>query len=142
MNPEPAPVKNAIQFNRQTQPIRGLKTIVIIPLVDTMLLLSFFFILTSPLSVRSVIDVKLPKTITSDIIKNENCIIKITNENIVYFNNKVMNIAELRSELSQEIYRARPIIIQADRRASVGRIVDIWNLCRSLRIEQVNIATN
>jgi len=35
-----------------------------------------------------------------------------------------------------------PVLIKADRRASVGRIVDVWNLCRALGLERVNIATN
>ena len=35
-----------------------------------------------------------------------------------------------------------PVMIKADRRASMGRIVDIWDLCRELNIERINIATN
>jgi len=32
-------------------------------------------------------------------------------------------------------------MIKADRRSSMGRIVDIWDLCRQLGIEKINIAT-
>ncbi|MCH7773641.1 MAG: biopolymer transporter ExbD [Bacteroidetes bacterium] len=49
---------------------------------------------------------------------------------------------ELKRRLSQPNIKDHPLLIKADRRASVGRIVDIWDLCRNLGIERINIATN
>jgi len=80
--------------------------------------------------------------LTSDIIKEENLIVTITSENILYLNGTVTTLKELKQRLSQPNIKDRPLLIKADRRASVGRIVDIWDLCRNLGIEQINIATN
>ena len=35
----------------------------------------------------------------------------------------------------------RSLFIKADRRASVGRIVEVWDLARDLGIPKINIAT-
>ena len=34
------------------------------------------------------------------------------------------------------------VLIKSDRRASLGRVVEVWDLCRDMGISQVNIATN
>jgi biopolymer transport protein ExbD len=68
--------------------------------------------------------------------------IVVTSENIVYVNNRVTTLQELRGLLSQAKDRASSVLIKADRRASVGRIVDIWNLGRNLGIKRINVATD
>ena len=98
--------------------------------------------LSSAFTFQSGINISLPKAVTSDAIKEENIIISITSENIIYYKGKIIAVKELEQELSKHSAQKRLILIKADRRASVGRIVDIWNLCRKLNIEQINIATD
>ncbi len=112
------------------------------PLIDIVLMLLIFFILSSSLTTQSAINVKLPKAITSDVIKEENLNITISSENVIYLNNKIVTIKELSQELEKPNNKKRPILIKADRRSSVGRIVDVWDLCRDLGIERINIATD
>jgi len=119
-----------------------LEQINIAPLIDVIFQLLIFFMLTSSFTFQSGIDVRLPKAITSDIIKEENFTITVTGENVIYWNNKITTIKELRQELSRSAHKNRPILIKADRRSSVGRVVDIWDLCRELGIERINIATD
>jgi biopolymer transport protein ExbD len=33
-------------------------------------------------------------------------------------------------------------LIKADKRASLGRVVEVWDMARDLGITQINIATN
>jgi biopolymer transport protein ExbD len=98
--------------------------------------------LSSSFVFQSGITVKLPKAVTSEVIKEENLIITITSENVLYINDKVSTMKTLRQELQKKENKERLILIKADRRASLGRIIDIWDLCRELGIERVNIATN
>ena len=51
-------------------------------------------------------------------------------------------LKELTKTLKSVKSAGRPLLIKSDRRASVGRIVDVWDLCRKLGIERINIATN
>ena len=131
-----------MRFKRHNCLEYGLKQIDIAPLINCVLLLLIFFLLCSSFAAQSGINVKLPKAITSDVVKEQNVVIGITSENVLYLNEKITTLKELRNFLAQSAAKNQAILIKADRRASVGRIVDIWNLCRHFGIERINIATN
>jgi len=131
-----------VRFKRRTKLEYGLEQIDIAPMIDVIFLLLIFFMLSSSFTFESGINVKLPKAVTSDVIKEENFIITITGEDVIYLNDKITTIKDLKKILEGAKDKTRPILIKADRRASVGRIVDVWDLCRNLGIEKVNIATN
>jgi len=131
-----------MKFRRHTKLEYGLEQIDIAPLIDVIFQLLIFFMLSSSFTFQTGIKVSLPKAVTSDAIKEENLIITITRENVIYLNGKVSTMEELRHQLSKAADNGRALLIKADRRASVGRIVDVWDLCRNLGIEKINIATN
>ena len=131
-----------MRFKQHMKLEHGLKQIDIAPLIDVVFLLLIFFMLTSPFAVQSGINVKLPKAVTSDVIRTENVNITITSENVIYLNEKVATLKELREVLANPKMKNNLILIKADRRASVGRVVDVWDMCRNLGIEKLNIATN
>ncbi|HBR15462.1 MAG TPA: hypothetical protein DD723_07970 [Candidatus Omnitrophica bacterium] len=131
-----------MKFKRHSKLEHGLQQIDIAPLIDVMFLLLIFFMLSSSFTFQSGINVKLPKAVTSDVIKEENLIVTITSEDVLYLNGKISTLKELTKELSEPSNKERLLLIKADRRASVGRIVDVWDLCRNLGIERINIATN
>lgn len=131
-----------MKFKRHLKTTQGLEPINLAPLIDAILLLLIFFMLSSSFTFQSGINVNLPKAVTSDTLQEENFIITITSEDVIYFRNAVYTIKELKAELDKPAQKARPVLIKADRRASVGRIVDVWDLCRQLGVERVNIATN
>ena len=114
----------------------------LIPFIGVLFQLMIFFMLSSSFTFQPGITVKLPKTVTSDIIKEENMIISITSENVTYLNGVIINKKELEEELAKPSSKNLLILIKADRRASVGRIVDIWDTCRKNGIDRINIATN
>ncbi|MDD4980866.1 MAG: biopolymer transporter ExbD [Candidatus Omnitrophica bacterium] len=131
-----------MHFRRHMELEHGLKQIDIAPLIDIVFQLLIFFMLTSSFVMQPGIKVNLPKAVTSEAVKYENTEIIISSENIVYLNGKVVNSAELKTLLKQVAKAKQGIMIKADRRASLGRIVEIWDLCRDLGVAQVNIATN
>ncbi len=121
---------------------QGFEKINIAPLIDVIFLLLIFFMLSSSFTNPSGINVKLPKAVTSDTIVEENLVITITSEDVIYLNNSVTTFKELNTILSNKRNKKRPLLIKADRRSSVGRIVDVWDLCRKVGIERINIATD
>jgi biopolymer transport protein ExbD len=131
-----------MKFKRHAKLECGLSQVDIAPLIDVVFLLLIFFMLSSSFTLQSGINVKLPKTVTSDVMQNENVVVTITRENVMYLNDAVITLKELNQALSQFSGKDRPLLIKADRRASVGRVVDVWDLCRNLGIERINIATN
>lgn len=131
-----------MRFHRRTNPIYGLEQITLTSLINVVFLVITFFMLSSAFVAKPTVRIKLPKAITSEIVKRENLVIVVTGEDVIYFNNSVLTMQELQSELSRPSHQNLPILIKADRRASVDKVIDIWDLCRQLNIEQVSIATD
>lgn len=131
-----------MHFRRHTELEHGLKSIDIAPLIDMVFQLLIFFMLTSTFVMQPGIKVNLPKAVTSEVVKTENVEVSISSENVIYINGKVITAQELKVLLKQTAKKNGSILIKADRRASLGRIVEVWDTCRDLGISQINIATN
>jgi len=131
-----------MRFKRHMELEHGLKQIDIAPLIDMVFQLLIFFMLTSSFVMQPGIKVNLPKAVTSEIVKYENIEVVVSGENVIYLNGKVLTMQELDNLLKTVAKRQQPILIKADRRASLGRVVEIWDMCRDLGIQQINIATS
>jgi biopolymer transport protein ExbD len=118
----------------------GLKQIEITPLIDCIFLLLIFFMLTSNFIIVPGIHIKLPKASASEVVETKTVTIIISSEDIVYISNKAFTYKELEVYLSKRKYKS--IFIQADRDASLGAVVGIWDICRRLGIEKIGIATS
>jgi biopolymer transport protein ExbD len=129
-----------LKFRRGIQSEQGMRAIGIVPLVNVLFLLVIFLALSSVLTFPASIGVKFPKALTSDVIQEDNIVIAITGENVIYVNNKIVATKDLKVQMGR-LTNKHAILIKADRRASVGRVIDVWNSCRALGIERVNIAT-
>lgn len=121
---------------------QGLKQIDIAPLVNILFLLVIFLMLTSVFVLPPGIKVNLPKALTSDVIKRQNINILVTGENLTFLEGKQITPQELKEFLKEAGKRGQTLLIKADSRASLGRVVEIWDLARDLGIAQVSIATD
>ena len=131
-----------MRFKGRMELEHGLKQIDIAPLIDIVFQLLIFFMLTSSFVMQPGIKVNLPKAVTSEIINYENIEILVSSENVTYLNGKIVNMQEMNSYLKQAAKRNQSVIIKADTRASLGRVVEIWDMARDSGITQINIATN
>jgi len=129
-----------MKFHSKLTYQNNLMPIVFVPFLNLILLLSVIYVLSLTALSQAGAPVKLPKTITSDKIGEQNLLVTITGEDVIYFDNEIVTINELHSALRRNNYRTKPVLIRADRRASVGRIFDVWNLCRQLGVERLNVA--
>ncbi len=121
---------------------RALSSIDFAPLIDVVFLLLIFFMLTSSFIFQPGIKVNLPRAITSEALSEKNIIITITAENLIYMDGKLVTINELSSRLKNIASFKKSILIKADEKASLGRVVKIWDICRQEGISKVNIATS
>lgn len=131
-----------MRFKRHMELEHGLRQIDIAPLIDMIFQLLIFFMLTSSFVMQTGIKINLPKAITSEVVKFKDIEIVVSGENVTYLDGKVVTMQELKVFLKQVAKRQQPILIKSDRRASLGRVVEIWDMCRDLGISQINIATN
>jgi biopolymer transport protein ExbD len=131
--------KSTITFKRRVQIKKG--TIDVAPLIDVIFLLLIFFMLTSGFVSQPGIEVKLPRALTGQVLQRETIVLIITEDDKIYLNNDQITFSELKDQLQQIDKETQSLMIKADRQASVGQIVEVWDLCRELGILQVNIAT-
>ena len=111
------------------------------PLVNVFFLLFIFFIFTSSFIFQPGIRVSLPKAITSDVIQEEGVVLTITKGDKVFLGDREITRDEVASKLRFVAKEKASLLIKADKDASLGRIVELWDMCRSEGVTQVNIAT-
>jgi biopolymer transport protein ExbD len=114
----------------------------IAPLIDVVFLLLIFFMLTSSYIFQPGIKINLPKAVTSEAIHEQNLIITINDKDLIYLNNRLLTLKQLKSHLKNAATEDRPLLIKADRKASLGKVVQIWDMCREAGLTQINIATS
>jgi len=130
-----------VKFKNSLPTQIGIGRITVVPLFTVILLLIFFLLLTTMFTVPQRIGIAIPKAVTSDALSATTLIISITNEDVIHFNNQVVTLKELRKLLQRSTAENPSILIKSDRRASLGRVTDVWDICRELGIEKINLAT-
>lgn len=109
------------------------------PFVDVMLVLLVIFMVAAPL-LQQGINVTLPKAKTTERLGGSGLAITLNKEHVVYFNDEMVTLEELRRKLKR-LEPTQPILIRADRSAYVSRLVELWDLCRDVGFREIRIAT-
>jgi len=128
-----------MKFKRRAEIEKGL--IDLTPLVNVFFLLFVFFIFTSSFIFQPGIKVNLPKAVTSEVVQQENLVIIITKDDRIYLADREISRDELASNLRLVAKEKASLLIKADWRASLGRVVEIWDMSRAEGVAQINIAT-
>lgn len=129
-----------MKFKRRLKLEKGILDLT--PMINIFFLLFIFFLFTSSFIFQPGIKVNLPKAVTSEVIQQDNIVITITKDNNIYLEDREIAQEELISRLRILAKEKMGLIIKADSRASLGKIVEIWDACRREGVSQINIATN
>ena len=129
-----------MKFKRRLKIEKGL--IEMTPLINVFFLLFIFFAFTSSFIFQPGIKVDLPKAVTSEVVREESAVIIITKDDKIYLNDREISRDELLSNLRLMAKGNVPLLIKADSHATLGRVVEIWDMCRKEGVSQANIATN
>ncbi|MFH1552183.1 MAG: biopolymer transporter ExbD [Candidatus Omnitrophota bacterium] len=113
----------------------------IAPLIDVVFLLLIFFMLTSSFIFQPGIRVNLPRAVTSEVLHKELLIVTITEDNEVFINERPVSGDELVSRITIAARDEQPLLIKADKKVYLGKVVEIWDICRQVDVKQINIAT-
>jgi biopolymer transport protein ExbD len=131
-----------LRFERHLKLEYELNFIDIIPLINVIFLMLIFFMLTSSFIFPTGININLPRAITSEMIPDQTRTILISKGNKIFLNDKAVTLKELERVLRSSAGKNTPVLIRADRRTALGKIAEVWNLCRDIGLSRVNIATN
>jgi biopolymer transport protein ExbD len=129
-----------MKFKRR--PMRLAVGMDITPLIDIVFLQLIFFMLTSSFVFQPGIKIHLPQASTAQTDHRQSWTITVSAKGHLYLGSKLVTLQELKTKLSGLSKAAVPLLIQADQQASLGRVVEVWDLCRSLGIQKVSIATS
>ena len=110
------------------------------PLIDVVLQLLLFFMLTSSFVLYPGIRVTLPRAQTSKNLAASNLVITLTKDHLIYWEDELVTFSELRGRL-QSAGSSKPVLIRADRYAYVEKLIALWDLCRDTGYREVQIAT-
>jgi len=113
----------------------------ITPLIDVVFLLLIFFMLTSSYIFQPGIRVNLPKAVTSEVLHKELLIVTITEDGDVFINERPIGGDELVSRITIAARDDQPLLIRADKKSDLGKVIEIWDICRQVDVRQINIAT-
>lgn len=128
-----------MRFKRRVGIEKGL--IDLTPMVNVFFLLFIFFVFTSSFIFQPGIKVNLPRAVTGEIVQGESAVIIITKDDGLFQNEREISRDELLSNLRIIAKEKGSLLIKADSRASLGKVVEIWDLCRAEGVSQVSIAT-
>jgi biopolymer transport protein ExbD len=129
-----------MKFKRHVKIEKGL--IELTPLVNIFFLLFIFFAFTSSFIFQPGIKVNLPKAVTSEVVQQDSTVLIITKDDRIYLNDREISQDELMSNLRLMAKDNLPLLIKADSEASLGKVVEVWDMCRREGVSQANIATN
>lgn len=115
--------------------------VVAIAVLNLFLLMVMILIYCSSLSRPAGFEIFIPRMVESESLSNDQTI-AITAENVYYFNGKVVTLNELKKNLLRIDLSHRNIFIRVDRHSSMGRVMDVWNLCKAMGKAQVHIITD
>lgn len=130
-----------MKFRKHIKEEFGLRQFDIAPLIDVVFILLVFFMLTSSFIVKPGIKVDLPKTVTHQAVKSKRLSIVVTAEDVVYLNGEVAIDEEIRNFLEENKDKVKSVFIKADKYSSMGRVVEVWDICREVGLSHINIAT-
>lgn len=130
-----------MKFRKHLKEEFGLKGLDIAPLIDIVFILIIFFMLTSHFMVQPGIKIELPSTVTPEILHLKRISITVSSEDVLYLNGKVVTNKELEDFLKENRDKIKSVFIKADKNSSLGRVVEIWDICRKVGLSYVNIAT-
>ncbi|MDP2911815.1 MAG: biopolymer transporter ExbD [Candidatus Omnitrophota bacterium] len=115
----------------------------ITPFTDVILVLLIIFMITTPLILQSSIKVSLPEAASGKSITNARQInITVTNDNVVYLDNKLITRKELVAKVRM-LHRDNPeleVILFSDRLVRFKNIVSILDDLNEIGIKNLNIA--
>jgi biopolymer transport protein ExbD len=118
-------------------------TLDLTPLIDVVLMLVIFFMLTTTFVLSPGVQVDLPQGSSLQKPRESDAIITITKDGAVYFQDAQVSLETLQAVL-QRAKSQQPrlrVVIKADTLVQHGRVVEVMDIAKLVGIERLAIAT-
>ena len=112
------------------------------PMLDFVLNLLIFFIITSAFIHESGVQVEKPQAVTAARLKNDFIVLAITPTGEVWYDRNNIGVAGVRSTVQALLLAEdRPVVIEADRHATTDVLVRVMDEAKLAGAKSLNIAT-
>jgi len=114
----------------------------IIPLVDVLTVLLFFFLVTMQFKPFKVLNMTLPEIKTAGQNRmDESLLIALDAEGKIYFNGARVNVDQLSEALDQakDLPVEPTVLIMADERIELKHITEVMDICRSRQFGEIRL---
>jgi len=114
----------------------------IVPLVDVLTVLLFFFLVTMQFKQVSALNITAPKIETAG--KNEikeQIVIALSPEGVVYYNDKPVSEAELETaaKLAGAATPGLPVLLIADEDVPLKHVTKVMDVCRANKLNKIRL---
>lgn len=117
----------------------------IVPLVDIILVVLIIFMVASPSSEKSKINVDLPEASSGEAVStgSEPFNVTINEEGYIFVNNEMVSENELKSRAELELKKNSQVeaLVTADKNLEYGKIVSTIDSIKSTGINKISIST-
>jgi len=116
----------------------------IAPLIDVVLLLLIFFMLTSSFITPAGLRVDLPESSVAEPQEKDNLVVGVSEEGEIYLDDELISWENLRERLvfTQSGGQDRVLILKADKETRHGMVVRVMSLARELGWKRMAIAAD
>lgn len=113
------------------------------PLIDCVLQLLIFFMLSSSFVLQTGIRVDLPKARAPKLQDEQDIVITVTRNNEIFLNDEKMTSGQLPIALLEKLTKSqrKVVLIKPDKRVETGKLVEVMGIAKSVGVESIGIAT-
>ncbi len=117
-------------------------TINIVPLVDVLTVLLFFFLVTMQFKQVSSLNITVPKIETAG--KNEikeQIVIAVSPDGEVYLNDRLVSLAQLKGAMvvAGKTTPDMPVLLIADEDVPLKHVTEVMDVCRSNQLNKIRL---
>jgi biopolymer transport protein ExbD len=133
-----------MQFRKKTVIHEKLMvTLNMTPLIDCVLQLLIFFMLSSSFVLQTGIHVDLPKARAPRLQDEQNIIITITRTNEIFLNDEKITTEQLPNLLLEKVTKSKDktVLVKPDTSVETGKLVEVMGIAKSVGVESLGIVT-
>ena len=113
------------------------------PLIDMVFILLIFFIVTTVFVEETGVEVNKPQAASATDLEKNSILIAITDKGKIVYGGKEVGLSGVRSIVRQLVSKDQmPVIIQADKSASIDLYTRVHDECKLAGARTVNLATD
>jgi biopolymer transport protein TolR len=129
-----------MSFERRER--RMIRDINLVPLIDVLLVVLFFYMIISPMMSRGL-DVNLPKSQANTVKPEDRVVLTVTRGQELYVEKQRVDISRLQDVLDS-IRKSKPLVnvyLRADKDAPYGAVVRVMDVVKRAGIDRLGMVT-